>query len=356
MKPDLNLLNAYRYELPDHLIAQRPVNPRDSSRLMVMDRASGSWKHRKFSDMVEYFGPQDTLVANNTRVIPARLLGNRVLPDGRTGGAVEFLMLEEKSPRIWEGMFRSSARTVPGLQFKIPTRTGGWLKGVLLQGASESESGTVVAEFDQDPLSSEAGRIPLPPYLGRDPDESDSERYQTAYAKAPGSSAAPTAGLHFTPELLNQLRTQGVSWAEVTLQVGLGTFRPVKTEEIHKHPMHEEKFEIDPMVAHRLSQDKKSGKRITAVGTTSVRTLESAWDDKKSEFRSGAHKTSLFVRPGTHEFKVVNRMITNFHLPESTLLMLVCAFAGYDFTMAAYREAVRERYRFFSYGDAMLIL
>jgi S-adenosylmethionine:tRNA ribosyltransferase-isomerase len=348
-------LSDYDYSLPEELIAQQAVEPRDSSRLLVLHRAEQRWEHRKFSDLPEYLDKYDLLVANNTKVFKARLLGQRLLPDGKLGGKVEFVMLEERGPRTWEGLFRASAKYVVGLQFRSPSPDGKGLIGTLVRGSAESPSGTVVAEFDRDPLEADAGELPLPKYIEREkPTEADLQRYQTVYAKEQGSAAAPTAGLHFTQNVMNQLRVKNVGWTEVTLHVGVGTFRPVKTENIAEHVMHEEKFHISPEVAHEITDAKHQGRRIVAVGTTSVRTLESAWKD--GALSSGTHRTQLFVRPGHHEFQVVDRMITNFHLPKSTLLMLVCAFAGRDFVLRAYEEAVCEKYRFFSYGDAMLIL
>lgn len=349
-------LDAYDYELPESLIAQHPVHPRDASRLLVIDRAKGTWQHRMFADLPGYFGPQDVLVANNTRVIKARLLGKRP-----TGGAVEFVLLEKLGPRTWEGLFKASARYVPGVSFEIPTPDGRGLRGTLVRGSADSPHGTVVAEFDRDPVECDAGELPLPHYIRRDAREAaDAETYQTLYAKKAGSAAAPTAGLHFTADVLSRLRASGTDWQEVTLDVGLGTFRPVKTEDIRGHVMHEERYEISDEVAERVTRAKRAGKRITAVGTTSVRTLESAWragrNAGEAGLRGGMGRTSIFIYPGAFEFQVVDRLITNFHLPKSTLLMLVSAFAGRELVLAAYQEAVRQKYRFFSYGDAMLIL
>ena len=263
-------------------------------------------------------------------------------------------MLEELAPRTWEGLFHASAKYVPGLRFEIPTPDGRGLRGVLVRGVKESPHGTVVAEFDRDPIESGAGEIPLPHYIRRKGAQSDEGSYQTVYAKEAGSAAAPTAGLHFTDRVLARLREKKVDWAEVTLHVGLGTFRPVKVDDVSEHRMHEERFEIADDVAAKVNAAKTAGKRVLAVGTTSVRTLESAWRDGR--IHAGVGRTSLFIRPGAFEFHVVDRMLTNFHLPKSTLLMLVSAFAGRDLVLDAYRDAVAKEYRFFSYGDSMLIL
>ncbi|OFZ55494.1 MAG: tRNA preQ1(34) S-adenosylmethionine ribosyltransferase-isomerase QueA [Bdellovibrionales bacterium RIFOXYC1_FULL_54_43] len=363
--PDLNSLAAYDYELPERLIAQEPAMPRDSSRLLVVDRARGVWEHRSFRDFPSYFDSNDLLVANNTKVMKARLLGRRLKQDPGhlypvKGGKVEFVLLEKiagHGPHVWEGLFRASARYNPGLRFEIITPDGQCLRGVLVRGSSESPHGTVWAEFDRDPVESGAGEIPLPHYISRGSTKTDEAGYQTVYAKHIGSAAAPTAGLHFTNEIMRALAERSVSWAEVTLHVGLGTFRPVKSNDIRDHVMHEERYEISSEVAGSVRRAKADGKRVVAIGTTSVRTLESAWKPRGLE--PGVGRTSLFIwpgRPGGHPFHVVDRMLTNFHLPRSTLLMLVCAFAGRDLILAAYREAVAQEYRFFSYGDAMLIL
>ena len=368
-------LQAYHYELPARQIAQFPVTPRDSSRLLVLHRKEQRWEHRLFKDLPEYLNSDDLIVANNTRVIKARLLGQRILPGETVGGRVEFVMLEELSPRVWDGLFKASGKYVPGFQFKIPTPDGQGLRGTLIRGSGDSPSGTVVAEFDRDPIESGAGEIPLPHYIERGNLRSDlrsdlrselrSElrsslsndelNYQTLYAKENGSAAAPTAGLHFTDSVMAGLRAKAVPWCEVTLHVGLGTFRPVKDPDLSKHVMHEERYQISPEVARAVTEWKAARRRVLAVGTTSVRTLESA-GQVGGVVRSGAGRTALFIRPGHFEFRIVDRILTNFHLPCSTLLMLVSAFAGREFVLAAYEEAVRKEYRFFSYGDSMLIL
>jgi S-adenosylmethionine:tRNA ribosyltransferase-isomerase len=398
-EPSSEKLSDYHFDLPEELIAQKPAEPRDSSRLLVIDRKTGTWVHRHFRDLSDYLDAKDLLIANNTKVLRARLLGHRILksdelanglhrpharteldadvavPTARLGGKVEFLMLEEKSPRVWEGLFHASAKYVPGVQFQIPTPDGRGLRGTIVSGVADSPSGTIVVEFDRDPVASGAGELPLPKYIKRSttfipdpgvggPTSEDESAYQTVYSKELGSAAAPTAGLHFTDALMARLREKGVGWDEVTLHVGLGTFRPVKAENISEHVMHEEKYEIKAETARRIIEAKSQGRRIVAVGTTSVRTLESAASrgsakltgTSQLELKTGVGRTQIFIRPGQFEFQVVDRLITNFHLPQSTLLMLVSAFAGRDLVMAAYQEAVRERYRFFSYGDAMLIL
>jgi S-adenosylmethionine:tRNA ribosyltransferase-isomerase len=355
---DLDSLASYDYNLPPELIAQTPAEPRDSSRLIVLHRASGKWEHRHFRDLPEYFDSKDFFVANNTQVLKARLLGHRLkLEKDRwvPGGKVEFVMLEEKEPLVWEGLFHASAKYLPGLRFEIPTPDGQGLRAELVLGSGDTSHGTVVARFERDPIASGAGQLPLPHYIEHAPGSTDESSYQTVYAKNLGSAAAPTAGLHFTPNVLEALKRKGAGWEEVTLHVGLGTFRPVKVEDVREHKMHDERYVISDETARSINQAKREGRRITAVGTTSVRTLESAAEGK-GIVRPGQGRTELFIRPGAYEFKIVDRLLTNFHLPKSTLLMLVCAFAGREFALAAYEEAVRAKYRFFSYGDAMLIL
>lgn len=361
-------LSHYHFELPEELIAQWAMEPRDSSRLLVLHRAEQRWEHRRFTDLPGYLNDLDCLVVNNTRVMRARLLGQRLLPDGKLGGRVEFLMLDELEPNVWEGAFHASAKARPGLSFEIPTsgenpaKAGPPLRGEILRGPSESPSGTVVARFDRDPRTTGAGEVPLPPYMDRAADASDLERYQTIYSRPDRerSAAAPTAGLHFTPAVRADLEKRGVGWEEVTLNVGLGTFRPVKARDIREHVMHEEKYEISPGAAERINAHRARGGRIVAVGTTAVRTLESAFIGDQVQAGTGA--TKIFIYPGAAHpaggagFRMTGALITNFHLPQSTLFMLVCAFAGRDLTQAAYAEAIREKYRFYSYGDAMLIV
>lgn len=369
--PDLHSLSAYDFHLPEELIAQKPVEPRDASRLLVIHRKTGTWAHRTFRDLPEYLDASDLLVANNTQVIPARLAGHRRLEvkgaDGvlreEVGGKVEMLLLEEIEPLVWEGAFHAAARLKEGLKFSMPTPGGVPLLGEIVRGSYLAPGGLIWARFDRDPVESGAGELPLPHYINRKVESGDLATYQTVYAKNRGSAAAPTAGLHFTPAVMSALSARGTDWKEVTLHVGLGTFRPVKTESILDHVMHEERYAISESVAHDVTAAKHSGKRIVAVGTTSVRTLESAWDStagggnfKAGALKSGTGRTSIFIYPDGRPFQVVDRLITNFHLPKSTLLMLVSAFGGRDLILAAYAEAVKEKYRFFSYGDAMLVL
>lgn len=361
---NLNSLEAYQFDLPENLIAEYPCEPRDASRLLVVDRKSGTIEHRVFKELPKFLNVDDVLVVNNAKVLKVRLLGNRLLEKNGgliLGGKVEFLLLEELSPLRWEGAFHASVKHKPGVRFLIPTPDGQGLHGKIVAGASQSAQGTVIVEFDRDPVESGAGEVPLPPYIQRKSTCTDEDTYQTKYASRSGAAAAPTAGFHFTPELISCLRSQGVGWEEITLHVGLGTFRPVKVADIREHPMHEERYEISESVAQNVTRAKIAGKRIVAVGTTAVRTLESAWSGgyvavENNFLKGGANRTKLFLHPGQAQFRVVDRLITNFHLPGSTLLMLVCAFAGRDLVLRAYEEAIRENYRFYSYGDAMLIL
>ncbi len=353
-------LDSYDFDLPERLIAQKPVEPRDSSRLLVVDRASGEISHRTFRDLPEYLGSNDSIVLNNTRVIRARMKGHRRLPEGKIGGEIEFVALEKIAPLTWEGLLRSSARQLAGMEIAIQDsrETREPIPGVLVRGSSESPSGTVVVQFESDPVDQGYGNLPLPHYIeragGLKPE--DEENYQTVFSKTEGSAAAPTAGLHFTPAVFERLAARGVRREEVTLHVGLGTFRPVKTSDIRSHSMHEERYFLDEGTADRIQNQLSSGGRIVAVGTTSVRTLESAWDRDSKKFRTGEQRTSIFIHPEGRGFEVVGALLTNFHLPKSTLLMLVCAFAGRELALEAYRQAVEREYRFFSYGDAMLIL
>ncbi len=376
-------LSAYDFDLPPEQIAQFPIEPRDHSRLLILDRARATIEHRRFFELPEYLDERDLLVANNTRVMKARLLGHRLLrqADGSEspGGKIEMLLLEpwsedrlaplgvnvggEEGGFYWEGAFKSTARQIPGLRFAVPKPAGGFLVGELVRGASESSTGTVIARFAEDPLAAGAGELPLPHYISRAgaPGGADESAYQTVYAKETGSAAAPTAGLHFTPRVLEGIAARGAHWTEVTLHVGLGTFRPVKTEDIRAHAMHEERYFIPAEVARTIGEHRAGGGRVLCVGTTSVRTLETVYRPGPSAgqpgiYEAGAGGTSIFLHPGGRTPQAFDRLLTNFHLPRSTLLMLVCAFGGTDLVLRAYREAVREKYRFFSYGDAMLIL
>lgn len=340
-------VDEFDYQLPPELIAQDPVPNRDHSRLLVVDRASGTVSHRQFYEVVEYLRPGDALVVNNTKVIPARLRGNRA-----TGGKVEVLLLRNLGSDTWECLVKPGQKTRIGdrLYFgDVETR----LTGTVV--ARTGYGGRIVNWSYQgiwEEVLDRLGETPLPPYIKKPLDEPS--RYQTVYASVPGSAAAPTAGLHFTPELLDKVREAGCEVLEVTLNVGLGTFRPVREETVEAHSMHEEYFELTEETANAVNRVKRSGGRIYAVGTTVVRTLESCAGED-GQVKPDTAATRLFIYPGYH-FKVVDRLITNFHLPKSTLLMLVSAFGGRDLMMKAYREAVAERYRFFSFGDAMLIL
>lgn len=336
----------FYYDLPQELIAQDPLEDRSSSRLMVLDKITGEVEHRHFKDITEYLRPGDCLVINNTKVIPARLYG---VKEG-TEAKIEILLLKRKENDIWETLVK------PGKKCKIGTKIvfgEGILTGEVVDIVEE---GNRLIQFHYEGIFEEIldrlGQMPLPPYITHQ--LQDKNRYQTVYAKYDGSAAAPTAGLHFTPELLQQVRDMGVEIAEVTLHVGLGTFRPVKETDVLKHHMHSEFYKIEQSEADKINKAKKEGHRVIAVGTTSTRTLESAADEN-GFLTEKSGWTEIFIYPGYH-FKMIDGLITNFHLPESTLLMLVSALAGKEHIMAAYEEAVKERYRFFSFGDAMMIL
>ena len=336
----------FSYELPQELIAQDPLPDRSSSRLMVLDRESGEISHHIFHDLPAFLMPGDTLVLNNTRVIPARLFGVR---EGHTG-RVEVLLLKRKEDRVWETLVRPGKKCRPGTRLSFGD---GLLTAEIIDVV---EDGNRLIRFDYEGIFEEIldqlGQMPLPPYITHE--LKDKNRYQTVYARYDGSAAAPTAGLHFTPQLLNQIRQMGVNIAQVTLHVGLGTFRPVKVEDVTQHHMHSEYYEINEETADLINRTGENGGRIICVGTTSVRTLESAADDA-GYVHEGSGWTDIFIYPG-YRFKTVDGLITNFHLPESTLLMLVSAFAGKEHVLKAYAQAVEERYRFFSFGDAMLIM
>ena len=332
------------YDLPEELIAQTPLQQRDSSRLLVLGRESGEIKHRHFYDIVEYLQPGDCLVMNNSRVLPARLLGHRP-----TGGAVEVLLLRDLGDKRWECLVK------PGRKMQLGHEVifgNGELRGRVVE---VLDTGNRVVEFEYQGIFLEVleslGKMPLPPYIKEE--LQDQERYQTVYSKAVGSAAAPTAGLHFTTDLLEKIREKGVATAFVTLHVGLGTFRPVKAEDISEHHMHSELCMLSQETADILNATRASGGRIICVGTTSCRTLESLVNEDGS-FEAKSKWTEIFIYPG-YRFKAMDGLITNFHLPESTLLMLVSAFSSREKIMAAYREAVKQRYRFFSFGDAMFI-
>lgn len=335
----------FYYELPQELIAQDPLEDRSNSRLMVLNRRSGEISHRIFREITDYLKPKDCLVINNTKVIPARLYGIRE----DTGAKIELLLLKRKGNDIWETLVK------PGKKAKTGTKISfgeGLLKGEIID---VIEDGNRLIHFSYEgifeEILDELGQMPLPPYITHA--LQDKNRYQTVYAKYDGSAAAPTAGLHFTPELLEQIQNMGVKIAEVTLHVGLGTFRPVKVSDVLSHHMHSEYFQIDTEAADLINQTKDAGGRIISVGTTSTRTLESAADET-GHIKAQSGWTDIFIYPG-YSFKVIDGLITNFHLPESTLLMLVSALAGREQILSAYQTAVKEKYRFFSFGDAMFI-
>ena len=335
----------FYYELPEELIAQDPLEDRSSSRLLVLDRQSGAVSHHTFREIADYLNEGDCLVINDTKVIPARLIGSKE----ETGAKIEVLLLKRKENNIWETLVKPGKKAKAGARISFGE---GLLTGEVVGIADE---GNRLIRFSYEGIFEEIldqlGQMPLPPYITHQLE--DKNRYQTVYAKHTGSAAAPTAGLHFTPELLKELEEKGVEIARVTLHVGLGTFRPVKVDEITDHHMHSEFYRIDEEAAEKINRAKAAGNRVICVGTTSCRTIESAADETgRLEEKSGW--TEIFIYPG-YRFKVLDGLITNFHLPESTLLMLVSAFAGQGQVMEAYQEAVRERYRFFSFGDAMLI-
>jgi len=338
-------LKDFWYPLPSELIAQHPTERRDQSRLIVLDRKEKSITHRTFRDIQEYLLKGDCLVINNTRVIPARLLGEK---EG-TGGKIEFVLLKRLENDTWEVILKPGRRARVGSRFVFGD---GRLRAEILKIV---DGGNRIVRFFYDGVFEEVldqvGIVPLPPYITEELE--DKERYQTVYSRINGSAAAPTAGLHFTEELLEQIKAKGVEVAEVTLHVGLGTFRPVKVENIEEHHMHKEYYSISEQACETINRARKSGNRVIAVGTTSVRVLETAADDS-GFVRPGQGETDIFIYPG-YRFKAIDGLITNFHLPESTLIMLVCAFAGRDFIMEAYKEAIDRRYRFFSFGDAMFI-
>ena len=333
------------YELPEELIAQTPLQQRDASRLMVLDRQSGEVSHRHFYDVIDYLQPGDCLVMNDSRVLPARLLGHRP-----TGGAVEVLLLRDLGDKKWECLCKPGRKMQTGNEVIFGN---GELSAVV---SEVLDDGNRVVEFRYEGIFLEVlerlGKMPLPPYIKAE--LADQERYQTVYSREVGSAAAPTAGLHFTEDLLDKIRSKGIKTAFVTLHVGLGTFRPVKAEEITEHHMHSELCMMSAQTAAVLNETKAAGGRVICVGTTSCRTLESLVNEDGS-FEAKSKWTEIFIYPG-YTFKAMDGLITNFHLPESTLVMLVSAFAGRDHVLAAYNEAVRERYRFFSFGDAMCII
>lgn len=335
----------FYFDLPQELIAQTPIERRDASRLLVLDKETGAWEHRHFFDLPEYLHPGDCLILNDSRVLPARLLGQR-LPGG---GACEVLLLIDRGDKTWECLVRPGKKMRKGAKLSFGD---GQLTAEVTE---ELPGGNRLVRFDYEGIFLEVldrlGKMPLPPYIKEE--LQDRERYQTVYSKVVGSAAAPTAGLHFTKELLEKVQAMGVGIGYVTLHVGLGTFRPVKEDEITEHEMHSEYCVIPQETADLINHTRANGGRVICVGTTSCRTVESwAWED--GTMRASAGWTNIFIYPG-YRFKVTDALITNFHLPESTLIMLVSALAGREHILAAYEEAVRERYRFFSFGDAMFI-
>ncbi len=358
-------ISDFDYDLPSELIAQTPIEPRDASRLLVLNRETGAMEHRHFYDMGAYLRPGDLLIANQSRVIPARLLGHRA----ETGGAVEVLLLAERADLgadYWETLVRPGRRLHEGSRIVFSDASDAeLLYGEILQ---RTDAGGRIVRFWVDEVDGRdlsrpyrtvrqcidrLGRMPLPPYIHET--LQDPERYQTVYARISGSAAAPTAGLHFTPRLLDELRGQGVRVGFVTLHVGLDTFRPVEVDDFREHTMHSEEIDLDEATAELINETRRAGGRVFAVGTTAVRVLESVAAFHDGQIRPYQGATRLFITPG-YRFQVVDAMITNFHLPRSTLLLLVSAFASKDLIEKAYQEAIRERYRFFSFGDAMLML
>ena len=340
----MNVSDFY-YDLPEELIAQTPIEKRDESRLMVLNRANQTIEHKTFKDIIDYLEPGDCLVRNNTKVIPARLYGKK-----STGAKIEFLLLNRIEGDIWECIVRPGHKLKPGTEVEFGD---GLLKGIVLD---IMPGGTRKVEFKYEGIFNEIldkiGLMPLPPYIHES--LKDKDRYQTVYAKYDGSAAAPTAGLHFTPELFEKIKAKGIDVANVTLHVGIGTFRPVKVENVEEHHMHSEHFYIKQEDVDKINNAKKNGKRVIAVGTTSCRVLETIADEN-GLVKPTEGDTQIFIYPG-YKYKCLDGLVTNFHLPESTLIMLVSALAGRDYIMKAYNEAVKEKYRFFSFGDAMLIL
>ncbi len=335
----------FYYDLPKELIAQDPLEDRSSSRLMILDKNTGSFSHHVFSEIIDYLNPGDTLVINNTKVIPARLFGHKK----DTGAVIELLLLKRRENDVWETLVKPGKKARPGAVIDFGD---GMLTGEII---GMAEEGNRLIKFTYEGIFEEIldklGTMPLPPYITHQ--LKDQSRYQTVYAKYEGSAAAPTAGLHFTKELLQKIEEKGIVIANVTLHVGLGTFRPVKVDDVTKHHMHSEYFMIEQSEADKINSAHANGKRVICVGTTSCRTVESAADEN-GIVRAMTGNTDIFIYPG-YKFKVLDCLITNFHLPESTLLMLVSALAGKDHVMKAYEEAIKERYRFFSFGDAMFI-
>lgn len=340
-------VSQFDFDLPERLIAQTPLAERSQSRLLVLERESGTISHRRFPDVVELLEPGDTLVLNDSKVIPARLIGSKV----GTGGKIELLLLKPLSDDRWETLVKPAKRVKVGTEVIF-----GDGKLVAVAEAETEVAGGRVFRLRYDGVLMEIldalGQMPLPPYIREQLDDPD--RYQTVYARHPGSAAAPTAGLHFTPRLLEQLEHKGINLATITLHVGMGTFRPVMVDRVEEHRMHAEYYEVNEEAARAINAARESGKRVVAVGTTSCRTLETLVGDQ-GKIQAASGWTDIFIYPG-HTFRAVDALLTNFHLPKSTLVMLVSAFAHRELVMKSYREAIREQYRFFSFGDAMLII
>ena len=346
--PDFQI-SCYDYALPPELVAQEPLAERDASRLLVLDRATGRIQHRRFAELAELLCPGDLLVTNRSRVFPARLLGRRP-----GGGPAEILLVRQRHDGLWEAMLRPGRRLRAGMvvevahDFRVRVETA--------PGGAETVLRTVRLISDELPPQAAIeryGHAPLPPYIRREDRPADRERYQTVYAREPGSVAAPTAGLHFTPELLSRLNARGIERAEIVLHVGPGSFRPVEVEDVREHRVDPERYVVPPEASAAVDRARAEGRRVLAVGTTATRVLETA-TSAEGRLRAGEGETALVIVPG-HRFRAVSGLVTNFHLPASSLLLLACAFGGRERLLAAYQAAVRERYRFYSYGDAMLI-
>ena len=346
---ELNKKSQFNYDLPEELIAQHPLDKRDSSKLMVMNKKTGDLFHKHFYNIVDYLNEGDCLVLNDSKVLPARLWGENTT----TGRIVEFLLLKQININSWEVLVKPGKKAKIGFTFIFKGENDIYLKATIIDILPD---GNRIIEFENTDNFFEKleniGQMPLPPYIKAKLE--DKSRYQTVYARDLGSAAAPTAGLHFTPELFEKLKQKGVKIAFVTLHVGLGTFRPMKEENIEDHKMHSEYFTVSQTTADIINETKKSGKKVICVGTTSCRALESVYQ-KYGDIRACEMSTDIFIKPG-YKFGTIDALITNFHLPESTLIVLVCAFAGYKNTLNAYENAVKEKYRFFSFGDAMLII
>lgn len=351
--------SLYDYKLPVELIAQNPAVKRDTSRLLVAERNNRKLNHKSFAEIINYFKPGDLLIFNDTKVIPARLIGNKVLANNKKGAQCEVLLLEQKTANTWDALIKPGKRLKPGSQIEFGR---GLLKAKIV---SETDFGGRIIEFTYQgnfySLLEEIGLIPLPPYIKQyreiTTNHDLAQRYQTLYAKNPGSAAAPTAGLHFTNELLDELDSRGVNKAFVTLHTGLGTFKPIEANDIREHRLHREWYEIKVQTIELIRETKARGNKIIAVGTTSVRVLENIKEMilNKNKLQDVSGYTDFYIYPG-YEFKIIDGLITNFHLPKSSLLVLVSAFAGREFILQAYEEAIKQKYRFYSFGDAMLII